>query len=355
MRRVTDRTPARRRRFLEQQQGLLEVASNATTNELAAIMRSWAHAVDAENTPDEPPPPEPGHTRRRLFLSPVGDGWDLRGWLPGVEGAALAGALNAIMETQRRLRCTCVGNPGGPGLTEDSRVPASRYIDPADRESFCTCPTDDSAAAEHRTRPQARADALVDLLAGATGPDGALLSPGADSHSRTVLLIRAEDLNQEPDNADGSSWRPTRGWAHLRPLDLNSTWQTGNGPGSGSLGRPTMLAQLCDTTLQRLVIGAHSQPLDIGRATRVIPPALRTALLARDQGCVFPSCTMPHAWTHAHHIRHWSRGGPTSLRNLVSLCQRHHTLIHQYPEDWIVAMGADGHPRIRRGLGAPPG
>jgi hypothetical protein len=42
--------------------------------------------------------------------------------------------------------------------------------------------------------------------------------------------------------------------------------------------------------------GAPSQPLDLGRTTRVVTPAQRTALAVRDGGCVFPDCRRPLAW-----------------------------------------------------------
>jgi hypothetical protein len=38
-------------------------------------------------------------------------------------------------------------------------------------------------------------------------------------------------------------------------------------------------------------------PLSVGRATRTIPAHLRTALHLRDQGCRFPGCDRPPAWT----------------------------------------------------------
>ena len=31
----------------------------------------------------------------------------------------------------------------------------------------------------------------------------------------------------------------------------------------------------------------------------------------------------------AHHIKHWSAGGETSLDNLMLLCSRHHRLVHE--------------------------
>ncbi|HSO52042.1 MAG TPA: DUF222 domain-containing protein [Actinomycetes bacterium] len=62
--------------------------------------------------------------------------------------------------------------------------------------------------------------------------------------------------------------------------------------------------------------GAPTQPLEVGRTTRVIQPAQRAALAVRDGGCVFPHCQRPLAWCEAHHVRHWLHGGPTDLANL---------------------------------------
>jgi hypothetical protein len=51
--------------------------------------------------------------------------------------------------------------------------------------------------------------------------------------------------------------------------------------------------------------GAPCQPLEVGRATRVVAPAQRAALAVRDRGCVFPDCDRPLAWCDAHHLWHW--------------------------------------------------
>jgi HNH endonuclease len=75
--------------------------------------------------------------------------------------------------------------------------------------------------------------------------------------------------------------------------------------------------------------GAPSQPLDVGRASRVISPAQRSALAVRDGGCVVPDCARPLAWREGHHLVHWADGGPTDLANLALVCRAHHRAVHE--------------------------
>ncbi|MGB3762978.1 MAG: HNH endonuclease signature motif containing protein, partial [Ornithinimicrobium sp.] len=69
--------------------------------------------------------------------------------------------------------------------------------------------------------------------------------------------------------------------------------------------------------------------LDQGRTHRLVTPGQRRALHHRDHGCTFPGCTTPAPWCDAHHVTHWSRGGPSDLSNYALLCGRHHTLVHE--------------------------
>ena len=50
------------------------------------------------------------------------------------------------------------------------------------------------------------------------------------------------------------------------------------------------------TLLPPALGGAPTQPLEVGRATRVVSPAQRTALAVRDGGCRYPGCDRPVAW-----------------------------------------------------------
>ena len=86
--------------------------------------------------------------------------------------------------------------------------------------------------------------------------------------------------------------------------------------------------------------GAPSQPLDVGRTSRVVTPSQRHALAVRHGSCVFPGCQRPLGWCEAHHLVHWLDGGPTDLANLVLLCRAHHRAVHE--GGWQLARGPDG-------------
>lgn len=84
----------------------------------------------------------------------------------------------------------------------------------------------------------------------------------------------------------------------------------------------------CDCSLVHITEDGKGNPLDIGRKTRSIPPALRRALNARDRGCRFPGCCN-RKYVDGHHIEHWANGGETKMGNLVSLCRFHHRQVHE--------------------------
>ncbi|MDR2347774.1 MAG: HNH endonuclease, partial [Bifidobacteriaceae bacterium] len=101
----------------------------------------------------------------------------------------------------------------------------------------------------------------------------------------------------------------------------------------------------CDCEAVRVVLGARSQVLDVGRATRVIPAGLRIALAARDKGCCFPGCDRPPEVCEGHHVLPWQRGGTTCLSNICLLCPAHHRLVEpprNGPPGWQARLREDG-------------
>src|SRR5438132_5082390 len=95
--------------------------------------------------------------------------------------------------------------------------------------------------------------------------------------------------------------------------------------------------------------GRDGRGVEVGARTRTIPPALRRTLDHRDRGCRFPGCGS--RFGQGHHIRHWARGGPTKLSNLVLLCRRHHRAVHE--EGYQLDRQPDGALRFRRPDGRP--
>jgi Domain of unknown function (DUF222)/HNH endonuclease len=211
-----------------------------------------------------------------------------------------------------------------------------------------------------RTPGQCRADALVELCrrqldrgdlpaVGGERPHLSVLVPltalpgGADGGTAPVdtaparqetarqETARQETARQETARQEAArqetaqqetARRPVTAAAAAGLVGAETVW--------GSVLGPAATRRLaCDASITRVVLGPDSQPLDVGRRTRLIPPAIRTALVVRDRGCTYPGCDRGPQWTDAHHVRHWSDGGPTSLDNLVLLCRRHHRAVHE--------------------------
>jgi len=101
-----------------------------------------------------------------------------------------------------------------------------------------------------------------------------------------------------------------------------------DGRGRSGLPIESVRRIACDSDKVVLIENGIGEPLSVGRKTRVVPAAIKRALSARDKGCVFPGCRN-RRFVDAHHIRHWSAGGETSLENLMLLCTRHHRLVHE--------------------------
>src|ERR1700737_524083 len=95
----------------------------------------------------------------------------------------------------------------------------------------------------------------------------------------------------------------------------------------------------CDGCLSRVLM-ADSMVIDVGHATRSISSSQRRALRVRDKHCRVPGCDRPVSWTNPHHVEFWSRGGPTNLSNLISLCHFHHRCVHE--GGWQVIKAAGG-------------
>jgi hypothetical protein len=246
------------------------------------------------------------HDRRWLWLSPTFAGMvAVDGLLDAEAGETLLTALEPLAR---------------PSTADDERSAAQRRAD-ALTELARRQLEGGRLPQTGGVRPQVTV--TIDLAAllgrsGLPGAEGSWVGPlpaetarrlACDASVTRVLVTRHPDHHPAPELAD-----------------CDPAGQDGDGDPAGGLA-----ARLCTamTLLPPALGGAPSEPLDVGRATRVVAPAQRTALTVRDGGCRFPGCDRPVAWCDAHHLRHWLHGGPTDLSNLLLVCRRHHHAVHE--------------------------
>jgi hypothetical protein len=142
------------------------------------------------------------------------------------------------------------------------------------------------------TSQQRRADALVNLITG----------EGPHNRPKTTLLMIAD--------YDAAA-------RELRNLRYDD-------------GLPVAADRIAGLAAQAKILpaifNAEGDPLWLGRAQRDASAGQRIVMAARDGGCV--NCAAPADGGEPHHIRWFSRGGPTDVDNLAWLCERCHHLIH---------------------------
>jgi hypothetical protein len=272
---------------VEREDELLELARHATAAQLERLVRAHRRVVAAERVAAG------GRPERWLEFEYDDDGCvRVRGRLAAEEGALVMAAIDAARD---RLAAQNVpaGTPDEPG--DDVRgVSAGTPDEPGDDVRDVPAGTPDVSAGE------SRADALLAIadafLAGGQGARTA-----GDRH-QVVLHVDTATLQG----------------------DAGERCELGDG---SPVAADTARRLACDASLVR-VLERDGVPLRLGRKTRVISPALRRALHARDGGCRFPGCTS-RRFVDAHHIEHWANGGATDLDNLVQLCGHHHRLLHE--------------------------
>jgi len=167
------------------------------------------------------------------------------------------------------------------------------------------------------------------------GAVDARMPPPADDDDRTTSQRRADALGDLARDALESPTGPIVGGerphinVHVDLAALQGGVSRLHETEDGFVLDPFAVSQLrCDASVSRIVFGPGSEVLDVGRKTRVIPAALRRAVVARDRHCVRRGCTRSPRWCDVHHLVPWSEGGETVIDNLCLLCRYHHSQLH---------------------------
>ena len=236
------------------------------------------------------------------------------------------------------------------------------------REGFAAASTP-AGPDDDRSLEQRQAAALAEFVLGAQGPGGILADddtseqpapeaepepepepgsePGPEPEPGLIPVPRHPEPEPSPAAPAALRRQPPRGLGRpLLTITMDHRWLQ-QAIGHGTLDSGTMVDAAtarrwaCDAEIIPMVLGAKSEPLDVGRMARTATDAIRRALNLRDGGCVFPGCTRPPRRCHAHHVRHWLDGGQTAVENMVLLCRHHHLVVHH--DHWLLEM-IDGLP-----------
>jgi hypothetical protein len=309
-----------------------EILANLAASVSPGQLQRACERIAAYIDPDGPhPDPHGAFERRGLTVSRVGNMMTVRGQLDPEAGAAFLTALDAAM---------------APPRGDDLRTPAQR-----------------------------RADALADIVAQVLGAGrlptvhgvrphvGILITPDAllppdPANSTSDPARHSSDpsgLTPGPSSAAPDRSGPLSGAEPHGPRSARQAWDALTAAGVPGLPEAARLGWFgdidatiaqrvaCDCDVWRCVLDpATGLPLEVGRTHRIVPHWIRRALHARDQGCRFPGCTAPVAWTDAHHWKAWYEGGETNVENLLSLCRFHHVIVHEgrWTLTWDPSTGA---------------
>ncbi|MCG3171819.1 MAG: hypothetical protein CALGDGBN_03524 [Pseudomonadales bacterium] len=241
---------------------------------------------------------------------------------PHTEAQLLAYAQQATAEQVQR-RCQQLRNADRAASTHDANeIHRNRFLcrslDGSGRMTLSVELTEEAGAVVMAALERAMADASRD----ASGADGEE-SVHARQADALVDVARAY-LAGEP----GRSASPADHYQVVVHVD-EAALRVEPVPGARSeLPIESVRRLCCDAGVVVVTEDAEGNPLDLGRKHRVVQPALRRALLARDRHCCYPGCAHTR-WLEAHHVMHWIDGGKTSLDNTLLLCSAHHRRLHE--------------------------
>jgi uncharacterized protein DUF222/HNH endonuclease len=241
----------------------------------------------------------------------------------------------AGQSTQLSVHMSLTQLLGLPGASDAVRAWVAAQT--ATRDGWLTGPAADAVACDATITPvvtghldPAALDAFTNLFHISHQPTASSQGTGPGAASRTG-------------GAPGTTLaRATRD--RLRRALLGLAIQALSGPGGLAAhlrGAPKRDGQPATAVPDSALLASPSLPLDIGTATPTIPAHLRKAAGIRHRHCAFPGCRQPVSACDLHHLIPRSRRGPTSLANLVPLCQfHHHTVIHRWR--WTLQLHPDG-------------
>lgn len=294
----------------DNEEELIAMASECTAGTLETRVRQYRDAQAADATKKENERDQWQFENRYLSHRWREDGClHITARLTPEQGAVFLKALSVVEES---IEC--------------SHYDVHSESSPGEQPSDAT--GDQPGTQPSRTPSQRRADALCALAE--HGANGDAAGRHSDRYQVVVnvdldTLSSEDEAEHAPDTIDGSPDSEQCCGATTPPSGRSGKSRLE--PGS-AISAHTARRLSCDASKVD-VVSRQGEPLAIGRKSPVIPPAMRRAMMFRDEHrCRFPGCCATRG-LQGHHITHWAHGGRTDLDNLVSLCPFHHRLLHE--------------------------
>jgi hypothetical protein len=167
-------------------------------------------------------------------------------------------------------------------------------------------------------------------------PESILGPDGVNLDTATPGFRRAQGLTEMcRQAAEHTETCPTGGGGRATIVITADENDVVHGTGVGDVEGGSVLSGVavrrlaCDAALIYSTLRADGIRVDFGRETRKISRGLKTFLISRDGGCIFPDCDARPAWCQVHHLLPWGCKGRTDRCNLILLCHFHHHLMHE--------------------------
>jgi hypothetical protein len=264
---------------------LVEHAQVLPFDDFRVVLQRWESLADADGSHKDH---EASHARRTASIGAVGS---------SVHGSFDLGALQgtAVLEIFERF---------------------------CQAEFAADCAEAQGRGVEHvrsadlaRTDAQRRADALFAIfMAAASTP------PGSRAPEPVVNLVvdlatfeahLAAGVGSAPmTHPDPASYRDRRCESiDGRPIDPHD-----------------MVIAAVSGHVRRVVMGAPSAVVDLGRRRRLFSGAARQVLDLQDRRCLWPGCLVPATRCEGDHVDEWHRLGPTCPSNGAPACDHHNRI-----------------------------
>ena len=277
---------------------LLMIANHGTAQHMEVLIRAYrgvSHLTDNEvennRYASEKKSDEYQREQRKVSYFQDDDGmWHIQAQLPAEEGGLL---VKVLKELGDRL---VAESSADETLSADAPLEARPNIVNDEGENSAESVTAVTSF------PQRRADALVLIAENYLAANTSDLT-GLKASERCQLVMHVHTVASALVNKN---------------THLDGQW----------LAPDAAKRLACDASLVVVSEDDKGNVLDIGRRSRVIPPAMSRALSIRDGGCQFPGCCESR-YVEGHHIKHWADGGDTKLDNLLTLCRYHHRELHK--------------------------